>query len=232
MTYPFYRCSRRFKFPDRLVWHQIPSNSNSIKSEIFHWPHCLLTAGIHHQVWLRSWYYFPLQYAAGSFPKYASKSFDSTFYFKRQLVFQSSSRKKVVGVGEEIWSRNEVPTPGCMVIYYKSWFFLSLSLSIIYLFRELETGKQPWRFSSYLNRTVLGLCTLSAVIGNHSYHAPIFQRQYNAILWPMNQGFPLSQCERLGPGRTGRKISLRHSFSRRKLTKENLVSEIFNCILK
>lgn len=154
------------------------------------------------------------------------------FIFKRQLVFQSSSRKKVVGVGEEIWSRNEVPTPGCMVIYYKSWFFFSLSLSIIYLFRELETGKQPWRFSSYLNRTVLGLCTPSAVIGNHSYHAPIFQRQYNPILWPMNQGFPLSQCERLGPGRTGRKISLRHSFSRRKLTKENLVSRIFNCILK
>lgn len=60
------------------------------------------------------------------------------------------------------------------------YFFLSLS--IIYLFRELETGKQPWRFSSYLNRTVLGLCTQSAVIGNHSYHAPVFQRQYNPIL--------------------------------------------------
>ena len=45
-------------------------------------------------------------------------------------------------------------------------------------------------------------------------------------------GFPLSQCERLGPGRTRRKISLRHSFYRRKLTQENLVSWIFNYILE
>ena len=107
-----------------------------------------------------------------------------------------------------------------------------LSLSVIYLFRELETGKQPWRFSSYLNRTVLGLCTQSAVIGNHSYHAPIFQKQYNPILWPMNQGSLLYRRERLGPGRTGRKTSLRHSFCRRKLTKENLVSWILNCTLE
>lgn len=60
--------------------------------------------------------------------------------------------------------------------------FFFLSLSIIYLFRELETGKQPWRFSSYLNRTVLRSCAQSAVIGNHSYHAPKFQKQYNPVL--------------------------------------------------
>ena len=159
-----------------------------------------------------------------------AQSFDSKFYIQRQLLFQSSIRKTVAGVVAEIWSRNEAPTPGCIVIYYKCWFFLSLS--VIYLFRELETGKQPWRFSSYLNRTVLGLCTQSAVIGNHSYHAPIFQKQYNPILWPMNQGSLLYRRERLGPGRTGRKTSLRHSFCRRKLTKENLVSWILNCTLE
>lgn len=166
-----------------------------------------------------------------AFPNMQAKVLILNFILKGNLYFRVLLEKKVFGVGEEIWSRNEVPTPGCMVIYYKSWFIFS-SLSIIYLFRELETEKQRWQFSSYLNRTVLGPCTSLAVIGNHSYHAPIFQRHYNPILWPMNQGFPLSQCERLGPGRTGRKISLRHSFYRRKMTKKNLVSRIFNCILE
>lgn len=151
-------------------------------------------------------------------------------YIKGYFYFRSAIKKKVGGEGNMTKEGlSEVPTPGCVVflLHILAFFFL---FSIIYLFRELETGKRPWRFSSYLNRTVWGLCYPSAVIGNHFYHAPIFQKQYNPILWPMNQGFPFSQHERLGPGRTRRKISTGHSFCRGKLTKENLVDSTFNSL--
>lgn len=60
-------------------------------------------------------------------------------YIKATFIFRVAIKKKI-RVGEEIWPENEVPPPGYMVIYYNADFF---SLSIIYLFRELETGKQP-----------------------------------------------------------------------------------------
>lgn len=121
-----------------------------------------------------------------------------------------------------------ISIPAVWLLITNADFFLSLHYLLVQGARNRGTA---WRLSSYLNRTARAWCTPPAVIGNRFHHAPIFQKQHNPTLWPRSQGFPPQQHERLGPGRTGRKISLRHSFCRRKLTQENAADWTFNCTL-
>lgn len=105
-------------------------------------------------VWLQSQCSFPLQPLLKVQTKGKSGVYVS--YIKGNFYFSVAIRTSLVE-GEEIWPRTEVPTPDRVVIYYKCCYFFFFRLSIIYLFRELETGKQPWRFSCYLNSTVRGI---------------------------------------------------------------------------
>lgn len=111
----------------------------------------------------------------------------ATFYFQLRLGNH--------GGGEEMQAE-ESPPPGCVVIYCRCWF--SFCFLLFTCSGELQTGRQTWRFSSYLNRTVWGLYTQFTVIGNHSYHRYYFKSNATQFPEPWIRIFPSTSTKDWG----------------------------------